>query len=461
MAGRILIADPTSTNRILLKVRLGTAHYDTIQAQTGAEAIERARRDRPDLIVLDAHLSGDGAAICARLKADPATRAIPVLVVDGNPSRAARLAALRAGADDYLEKSPNEAGLLALVRNLMRARATIDELGRRQDTEAYLGFAETTGGFARPARVALLAPTPETGLAWRRQLDISLPARTTTMTRSAALDAMPARSAPDAFVIAADLASHGDGISLVSELRSRSATRHAVIVILDEAAAPARVPIALDIGANAVVSGRFDAEEIAARLDTLLSRKLETDALRESFDHRLSLAARDPLTGLYNRRYAETYLTRVAAEAAGTGQPFALMLLDLDRFKSVNDTHGHRVGDEVLIETAARLRANVRDIDLLARYGGEEFVIAMPETDLSAASSAAERLRRVIGDTPMHAPSQGKEVAVTVSIGVALCPGDAACDPGPLSLIERADTALYASKTDGRNLVTFAAGCAA
>jgi len=461
MAGRILIADPTATNRIVLKVRLAAARYETIQAHSGAEALALARSERPDLVVLDSHLPEGGAAICARLKDDPATRAIPVLVLDGAPSRAARLAALRAGADDVLAKPLNEASLLALLRNLMRTRATVDELARRQVAEEDLGFAEARGGFVRPARVALIAPTGETGLAWRRGLAATFAGRISTLTRAQALDAKPAREVPDAFIIAADLARHGDGLGLVSELRSRTATRHAVIVILDEANAPARVPMALDIGANAVVSGRFDAEEIAARLDTLLSRKLETDALRESFDHRLSLATRDPLTGLYNRRYAEAYLKRVAEESARTGQPFALMLLDLDRFKSVNDTHGHRVGDEVLVETARRLRDNVRDIDLLARYGGEEFVIAMPETGLEAASTAAERLRRVIGDTPVLSPSQGKQVAVTVSIGVVLCAADGGAAPGTSGLIEQADAALYASKTDGRNLVTFAGGCAA
>ncbi len=461
MAGRILIADPLATNRIVLKVNLTAARYQTVLAASGHEAVQRAQSDRPDLVILDAHLPGGGAQVCARLKANPTTRAIPVLVIDGVPSRTARLEALRAGADDYLAKPLNEAGLLAIVRNLMRTRATIDELARRQGTEQALGFAESRGSFSRPARVAILAPKPETGLAWQRELGRAMAARITTVSRASALDAMGPREAPDAFVIAADLSAFGDGLGLVSELRSRSATRHAVIVIVDEANDPGRVPMALDTGANTVVAGRFDPEEIAIRLKALLARKLESDALRESFDHRLSLAMLDPLTGLFNRRYAETYLTRVAAESARTGQPFALMLLDLDRFKRVNDTHGHRVGDEVLVEIARRLRANVREIDLLARYGGEEFVIAMPETDLKAASTAAERLRRVIGDTPVRSPSRGQDVAVTVSIGVVLCAGDAAAVPGTSGLIEKADAALYASKTDGRNLVTFADGFAA
>jgi two-component system cell cycle response regulator len=157
------------------------------------------------------------------------------------------------------------------------------------------------------------------------------------------------------------------------------------------------------------------------------------------------------------------YLDRLIAEAAETGQPFAVMLLDLDRFKAVNDSYGHLVGDEVLIEAGKRLGASLREIDLLARYGGEEFVIALPETGLEGASIAAERLRRVIGEAPICLPMQGVEVAVTVSIGVAVFPGaaNAGALPSPQDLIERADAALFASKSDGRNLVTFAGGRAA
>jgi len=349
------------------------------------------------------------------------------------------------------------------VRALMRIRATHDELSRRQDAAEALGFAEPVATFTRMARVALIAPTAETALSWRRALGARQPAQFSTFTRTQALDAISAGETPDAFIIAADLARHGDGIGLVSELRSRGTTRHAVIVVLDEANAPGTVPMALDIGASAVVSGSFDAEEIAIRLETLLARKHEADMLRNRLDERLGLALRDPLTGLYNRRYGNAYLDRMIAEAAETGQPFAVMLLDLDRFKAVNDTFGHLVGDEVLIEAGKRLGENLREIDLLARYGGEEFVIALPETGLEGAQIAAERLRRVIGDAPICLATRGVEVPVTVSIGVTVYAGGARGDtlPAPQDLIEQADAALYASKSDGRNLVTFAGGRAA
>jgi two-component system cell cycle response regulator len=456
MVGRILIADDTATGRIRLKVDLAEARYVTQVAPAPGAVLALARRERPDLVLL----GGGGLAHCAALRADPATRSIPVVVLDGAPSRATRLAALAAGADEVLAKPYAAPALLAVVRTLLRRHATQDELARRQDSAADLGFAEPRQGFLRRARVALVAPTPETGLRWKRGLGVTLTHDVACRSRGELLGAATG-AAPDAVVIAADLDAPGTGLRLISDLRSRMATRRAVIVVIDSADDPATVPMALDVGADAVLGGSFDAEELALRLEALIGQKRQADALRDGLEARLNLALIDPLTGLYNRRYAETHLARIAEDARATGQPFALMLLDLDLFKRVNDLHGHMAGDAVLAETARRLRANLREVDLLARYGGEEFVIAMPTTDLASARIAADRLRRVIGERPFQTGAQGEAVAVTVSIGVQVCDGPNCAAPALDAMMRAADAALYSSKASGRNLVTFARGKAA
>lgn len=451
MAGRILIADDTATGRIRLKVDLAEARYDTLVAPAPGAVLALARRERPDLVLL----GGGALAECAALKADPATRAIPVVVLEATPGRDARLAALGAGADEVLTKPYGAPALLAVVRTLLRRRATFDDLARRQGSAADLGFAESAQRFLRPARVALVAPTPETGLHWKRGLRATLGHDVACRSRSEVLGAQ-AGAAPDAVVIAADLDAPGAGLRLISDLRSRGPTRRAAIVVIDAANDPATVPMALDIGADVVLGGRFDPEEVALRLETLIGDKRRADALRDGLEARLNLALIDPLTGLHNRRYAETHLNRIADEARASGQPFALMLLDLDRFKRVNDRLGHMAGDAVLAETARRLRANVRDVDLLARYGGEEFVIAMPATDLHSARIAADRLRRVIAERPFHATPGDDALPVTVSIGVQVCDGPDCAGPALDAMMRDADAALYSSKAAGRNLVTFA-----
>ncbi len=162
----------------------------------------------------------------------------------------------------------------------------------------------------------------------------------------------------------------------------------------------------------------------------------------------LALASRrDPLTGLPNRRAFDEDLAREASRAARTGAPLAVVVLDLDRFKAVNDAHGHAAGDAVLRAVASRASAAIRAGDLLARLGGEEFGILLPEADLARAVDVAERIRITLAALPVE--TAGAALAVTASLGcAALAPGEA-----PDALVARADSRLYEAKGAGRNRV--------
>jgi diguanylate cyclase (GGDEF)-like protein len=162
----------------------------------------------------------------------------------------------------------------------------------------------------------------------------------------------------------------------------------------------------------------------------------------------LALASRrDGLTGLPNRRAFDEELAREVARAARSGAPLALVVLDVDRFKAVNDGHGHPAGDAVLREVAARAAAAIRQGDLAARLGGEEFALLLPGADLSGAAELAERVRAAVAGAPV--PAAGQSIAVTVSLGcAALAPGEA-----PEALLGRADARLYEAKRTGRDRV--------
>ncbi len=160
------------------------------------------------------------------------------------------------------------------------------------------------------------------------------------------------------------------------------------------------------------------------------------------------LAITDGLTGLINRRHFLELAGREFERASRYGRPLSAIMLDIDRFKRVNDTHGHAVGDEVLQALAARFRENVRDIDLPARYGGEEFIALLPEVGLESARVAAERLRQSVAETPIG--TAAGPLSVTVSLGVAFAAPD--CPDLP-TLLRLADEALYAAKKAGRNRV--------
>jgi two-component system cell cycle response regulator len=162
----------------------------------------------------------------------------------------------------------------------------------------------------------------------------------------------------------------------------------------------------------------------------------------------LALASRrDALTGLPNRRAFEEDLAREVARAARTGAPLSVIALDVDRFKAVNDAHGHAAGDAVLRAVAVRTGGAIRAGDLLARVGGEEFAILLPGADLARAAEAAERVRAALAAVPVEAA--GRALPVTASFGcAALAPGEA-----PEALLARADGRLYEAKREGRNRV--------
>ena len=164
------------------------------------------------------------------------------------------------------------------------------------------------------------------------------------------------------------------------------------------------------------------------------------------------MATTDVLTGLPNRRSLMAAMEQEVARAQRSGRPLSLALLDVDRFKAINDAHGHPAGDAVLQAVADELRKVTRAGDLLGRFGGEEFAIVMPETNLKQARWACERLRKALGKRIMHYPN-GTAGHITISSGVALLVGGEDCD----HLISRADRALYQAKEDGRDLVRLAA----
>jgi diguanylate cyclase (GGDEF)-like protein/PAS domain S-box-containing protein len=199
--------------------------------------------------------------------------------------------------------------------------------------------------------------------------------------------------------------------------------------------------------ANSVITALPDAAG-KVRGFVVVSRDItERKQLEDEMKHQATV---DPLTGAYNRRQGDIFLAVEFNRLTRYGRPFAVLIMDIDHFKAVNDRFGHPAGDSVLCAVVQTCRNNLRPTDLVVRWGGEEFLVILPETDTNAAMVAAERLRAAVEANEATLPG-GVNLHVTVSIGVALPSSDSSSE-----LLSRSDVALYSAKTGGRNRVILA-----
>jgi len=449
MSARILVVDDIESNVRLLEAKLSAEYYDVLTAGDGPTALAIAASEQPDIILLDVMMPGmDGFQVCRRLKDDPETRHIPVVLVTALDGRADRVAGLEAGADDFLTKPIDDVMLFARVRSLTRLKAVIDELRDREASGRRMGViagaASRLGGSG--GRILIVDDNPRQ--AERVAAELAVEHRPVVETE-AYKAVLTARGPVDLVIVNAN-AKAFDGLRFAAQLRSDEATRSLPVLAIADFDERQKAVKALEIGVNDILARPIDPGELAARVRTQIRRKRYTDYLRSNLDHSLELAVTDQLTGLHNRRYMAGQLDALMRRANQGGEPVSLLVIDIDHFKKVNDSFGHDVGDEVLSEFAVRLASNVRAIDLPVRHGGEEFVVVMPDTDLEDARRIAERIRLHAAGAPFRVMGGEELLSVTISIGVASSSGT---NDTPSALLKRADEAVYEAKSRGRNRV--------
>ncbi|ALN73381.1 PleD family two-component system response regulator [Aureimonas sp. AU20] len=448
MSARILVVDDMPVNRRLMQAQLSEEYFEVLLASSGPEALDICRREMVDLVLLDVMMPDmDGYEVCRRLKAEPTTLHIPVVLVTALDQQADRVRGLEAGADDFLTKPVRGLPLFSRIRSLTRLKMLTDELRVRAETAARvvaepwnLG-AETMG---RNGRLCAMMARPEEALRLKRLVGAEHTIVPATEPEAALNPAEPV----DLFIL--DLQAEAfDALRLCSRLRSNEGTRQTPILLIAGPEDEARVTRGLELGANDYCQRPLDPNELLARIRTQIKRRRYDEGLRRSVQTTIELATIDPLTGLYNRRFLDGHLAQASEQSARSGRPLCVLILDIDHFKQINDTYGHDVGDEVLRQFAERVRRSLRASDLAARIGGEEFALLMPDTDLASAEGAAERLRKLIEVEPFEV--QDLAIPVTSSVGLARLNG-----MEPRGLMKRADIALYEAKRGGRNRVVVA-----
>ncbi|UUX50927.1 PleD family two-component system response regulator [Nisaea acidiphila] len=460
MPGRVLVVDDVLPNIKLLEAKLISEYFDVRTASSGPEALEIIQSETPDIVLLDVMMPGiDGFEVCKRIRSNPATVHLPVVMVTALSDPSDRVRGLEAGADDFLTKPVDDTALFARVRSLLRLKVMMDEWLLREQTSAHFGVldpgAQDAVGYTA-GRILLIEDNPIDAANTQNILN-----RDDNRVRVAA-DVDQARriaSEIDIELIVCSLnLETDDALRLVSQFRASERTRQVPILMTGEMDQLDKLAKSLDLGANDYIMKPLDKNELTARTRTQIRRRRFQDRLRDNYERSLSMALIDSLTGLYNRRYLETYLKGLMESAGEHRKPLGILMLDIDHFKEVNDTHGHPVGDKVLKSVADALTNSLRSVDMVARIGGEEFVVVMPDTSEEFAGMVAERLRVRVAETNVVVDGIDEAITVNISIGLTMRREE---DLTVEDLIRRADKALYSAKAAGRNRVvadTSAAG---
>jgi two-component system, cell cycle response regulator len=452
MTARILVVDDVPANIKLLEARLLADYFEVLTATDGAQALEICGRTHVDLVLLDIMMPEvDGFEVCARLKSNPRTTHIPVVIVTALDLPEDRVRGLEAGADDFLTKPVNDLQLMARVRSLLRLKALTDELRMRAETAQIIGTQDLMdGGFGTPAEPGHVLLVDERVSAQDRIARMLAPVAEVMSMSDPQAALFEAAERPYDLVLVSDTFSDYDPLRLCSQLRSVERTRFLPIMLIAEPGNDALVGRALELGVNDYITRPIDPHEMTARVVTQMRRRRYNEKLRRSVRETIELAVTDGLTGLYNRRYLDNHMAVLTERAKARGRPLSICMVDLDRFKAINDVHGHDAGDDVLRELSRRIRETVRGIDLACRYGGEEFIVVMPDTEPVLAEAVAERLRAAIETRPFTLDGRATTLTVTASLGLStlVSPSDTA-----QALLRRADEALYTAKRTGRNKV--------
>ena len=227
-----------------------------------------------------------------------------------------------------------------------------------------------------------------------------------------------------------------DGFETCRRIKADPATTHIPVVIVTALDDVDDLVRGFEVGADDFLIRPINGLELIARVRSQLQRKQQYERVREE-------ALIDPLTGAFNRRYFDAHASRLAARCHAARRPLAILLVDLDHLKQINDTHGHAAGDNVLKAVVDRLMSAVRPSDFVSRMGGDEFAVVMPDTDLDAALQVGGRLRGRIADPPVEG------VVVSVSVGAAASQPNAEEELD--TILHRADAALYAAKRANDN----------
>jgi diguanylate cyclase (GGDEF)-like protein/PAS domain S-box-containing protein len=437
MTDKILAVDDTPASLKLLTDILKAEGYEVRSAINGELALRAAIANPPDLVLLDIRMPAmDGYEVCRRLKAQSVTRDVPVIFVSAVSETDEKVQGFGIGAVDFVTKPYQRDELMARVHThleLNRLRHHLEDLvdertvALRANAEQLRSSESHFRAYFERSMVGMAASSPEKGF-----LEVN-----------EALCAMLGYSPGELMRLTWAELTHPDDIAENEILFNRVLSGE-----IDEYTMDKRFIrkddsfVYVHLATRAVRRADGSIDYMVALIEDITERKMAEERIQY-------LAHFDQLTGLPNRVLFIERINHALSMAQRSNQQLAVLFLDLDHFKNVNDTLGHRIGDVLLVEVAKRLKAAIREEDTVSRQGGDEFMLVLPGADALVAASVTEQLLAAVSHSYQV---EQYELNITFSIGIALYPGDGEDFD---SLFMRSDIAMYRAKHDGRNNYRF------
>jgi two-component system cell cycle response regulator len=447
---KILIVDDDPTSLKILESMLPADRYNVVKASSGEEALESAFDQPPDLILLDIMMPGiDGYEVTRKIKKDIRTKDVPIIIITSLDEAESKVKGMEEGAEELLSKPVHSTELLARISSMLRLKEYRDQLKIRTLSGKSFGIMpkqqeEVQIKEEEMPRILVVEDTEVDAKIIENALE-GEPFRLSKVNNGNEVFSLVNQEKTD-LILLDILLPDMDGFEICRRLKKEHKDIQVVIVTcLDDLESKIK---GVELGADDFLVKPIIGRELKARIKTLLEKKVHLDSLRTHYQEALGRSQLDWLTGLYNHGYFQQFLGYELKRSLDQGFPVSLIMIDVDNFKSYNDTLGHSAGDAILREMGQLVRNTIREVDFAARYGGEEFAVVLPYVNRENAMIVAERIHKSLTSHEFFHDESIKLENPTVSMGIAVFPEEAS---NKADLIIQADSMLYLAKKNGKN----------